>query len=372
MSGAQIVTDILLKTTPLDALHRELGAEMVEFAGFAMPLRYPAGIMAEHQQCRASAALFDVSHMGQVVLRGDKRIDDLEALVPGDIEALGPGRMRYSLFTNEQGGVIDDLMITQREGDLYIVVNASRVAVDLAHLEKHFLGSTQIELLTDRALLALQGPKAIDVISRLDARIRDMRFMSGGTLVLSGIECHVSRSGYTGEDGVEISVPAERAEELARQLLDQAEVEASGLGARDSLRLEAGFCLYGADLSETISPVEAGLSWTIGKRRKIEGGFLGSQAIMKQLFDGPETMRVGIRPSGRAPARAHTKILSGSGESIGEITSGGFGPTVSGPVAMGYVRADASRDGTLVGLEIRGRVHEAEVAPLSFVPKGWK
>lgn len=372
MSGSQTESDRHLKTTPLDALHRELGAEMVEFAGYAMPVRYPAGIMAEHQQCRTSAALFDVSHMGQVVLRGDNRVADLEALVPGDIEALGPGRMRYSLLTNEQGGVIDDLMITRREKDLYVVVNASRVEVDMAHLENHLRGSTRIEFLSDRALLALQGPKAIDVIGRFDTHIEEMRFMSGGTLGLAGIECHVSRSGYTGEDGVEISVPADQAEELARLLLDQTEVEASGLGARDSLRLEAGLCLYGADLDETISPVEAGLSWTIGKRRKIEGGFLGSEAIMKQLFDGPAKMRVGIRPSGRAPARAHTKILSEGGDSIGEITSGGFGPTVGGPVAMGYVDADMSNDGTPVGLEIRGRVHDAEIVPLPFVPKGWK
>lgn len=372
MSGIQAVINRPLKTTPLDALHSELGAEMVEFAGFAMPVRYPAGIMAEHQQCRSSAALFDVSHMGQVLLRGDHRIEDLETLVPGDVQALKPGRMRYSLFTNERGGVIDDLMITRRDEDLYVVVNASRVDADMAHLEGNISGTTQIELLSDRALLALQGPKAIDVIGRLDARVREMRFMSGRTLELAGIECHVSRSGYTGEDGVEISVPSDRAEELARLLLDQDEVGASGLGARDSLRLEAGLCLYGADLDETTSPVEAGLSWTIGKRRKIEGGFLGAEAIMGQLLDGPKKMRVGIRPLGRAPARANTKVLSEAGESIGEITSGGFGPTVGGPVAMGYVRADSSKDGTKVGLEIRGRVHEATIVPLPFVAKGWK
>lgn len=372
MSGAQAVTDTPLKTTPLDALHRELGAEMVGFAGFAMPVRYPAGIMAEHQQCRTSAALFDVSHMGQVILRGDDSIEELEKLVPGDVQSLKLGRMRYSLLTNERGGVIDDLMITRRDNDLYVVVNASRVAVDMAHLETHLSRDAHIELIPDKALLALQGPKAIDVIGRFDGRIHEMRFMSGQILDLDGVECHVSRSGYTGEDGVEISVAADRAEELARLLLDQAEVEASGLGARDSLRLEAGLCLYGADLNETTTPVEAGLAWTIGKRRKIEGGFLGAEAIMGQLLDGPEKMRVGIKPSGRAPARAHTRILSETGEDIGEVTSGGFGPTVGGPVAMGYVRTDCAKDGTQIGLEIRGRVHEAVVVPLPFVAKGWK
>lgn len=360
-----------LETTPLHGLHRELGAEFGAFAGYDMPIRYPAGIMAEHLHCRASAALFDVSHMGQVILKGEGVIAALERLVPGDIAALGPGRQRYSMFTNDRGGILDDLMITRRENDLYVVVNAGCKGADLAHLHAHMPAGT-VTLLDDRALIALQGPRAIDVIARLDARIRTVPFMAATALTLDGTECWVSRSGYTGEDGVEISVPSDRAEALARLLLDQPEVEAAGLGARDSLRLESGLCLYGADLDETTTPVEAALTWTIGTRRKMEGGFIGADIIMQQLFDGPARVRVGIRPEGRAPARAHTPIVDGDGTVIGEITSGGFGPTIGGPVAMGYVTPACAADGTALGLVIRGKIHPAHVAPLPFVPKGWK
>jgi aminomethyltransferase len=360
-----------LKTTPLHALHRELGAEFGGFAGYDMPIRYPAGIMAEHLHCRASAALFDVSHMGQVLVKGANVIAALETLVPGDIEALKVGRQRYSLFTNAHGGIMDDLMITRRENDLYVVDNAGCKDADLAHMKAHMPPGT-VAMLDDRALIALQGPKAIDVIARLDPRIRTVPFMAATELTLDGQACWVSRSGYTGEDGVEISVPADGAEALARLLLAQPEVAPAGLGARDSLRLEAGLCLYGADLDPTITPVEAGLTWTIGKRRKMEGGFLGAEAIMQQLFDGPPKVRVGILPEGRAPARAHTIIVDETNNEIGEITSGGFGPTVGGPVAMGYVTPDYAADGTAIGLVIRGKIHPARIAPLPFVPKGWK
>ncbi|MFN3232416.1 MAG: glycine cleavage system aminomethyltransferase GcvT [Alphaproteobacteria bacterium] len=359
-----------ISQTPLHALHLELGAQMGPFAGYDMPIRYPAGIMAEHTHCRESAALFDVSHMGQVVLSGDDVIGALERLVPGDIAALKPGRQRYTLFTNEQGGVRDDLMVTRRENDLYLVVNASCKEADLTHLNAH-MPPGSVRLLEDRALLALQGPKAISVVAGLDARISEQKFMSAAALSLNGIECWVSRSGYTGEDGVEISVPSRQAEALARLLLDQNDVEPAGLGARDSLRLEAGLCLYGNDLDETTTPVEAGLAWTIGKRRKMERGFAGDDVIMGQLFDGPPRVRVGIRPEGRAPARAHTAIVDVDESPVGEITSGGFGPTVGGPVAMGYVPPAYADDGTELGLLIRGKVHKAQVVPLPFVPKGW-
>jgi aminomethyltransferase len=360
-----------LKRTPLYDLHRELGAEFGPFAGYDMPIRYPAGIIAEHLHCRAAAALFDVSHMGQVVLEGHGIVPALERLVPGDVEALQPGRLRYSLFTNARGGILDDLMIARRERDLFLVVNAGCKEQDVAHLREHMPLGT-VRLLEERALLALQGPRAVETVARLDPRIRSVPFMAACALELGGHACWVSRSGYTGEDGVEISVAAEGAEALARLLLAQPEVRPAGLGARDSLRLEAGLCLYGADLDPTTSPVEAGLAWTIGKRRKLEGGFLGAEPIMKQLFDGPRRVRVGIRPDGRAPARAHTTIVDDGNCEIGEITSGGFGPTVGGPIAMGYVRPGHAADGTPLGLVIRGKVHPARVAPLPFVPKGWR
>ncbi len=372
MSGTQAASDHLLKTTALDAFHRELGAEMVAFAGYDMPVRYPAGIIAEHRHCRSHAALFDVSHMGQLVLSGDGVIDAFERLVPGDIQSLKPGRLRYTMLTNPAGGIIDDLMVSRRESDLFLVVNASRVEADIAHMQANLPDGIDIDFLSDRALIALQGPAAVDVICRFDDRLSAKSFMSVMDLDLAGISCRVSRSGYTGEDGVEISVAAKDAESLARLLVDQPEVAPAGLGARDSLRLEAGLCLYGADIDEATSPIEAGLAWTIGKRRKIERGFLGDDAIMGQLFDGPKRRRVGIRPLGRAPARAHTIILSEAGDKIGEITSGGFGPTIEGPIAMGYVETGYADDGTRVGLEIRGRTHDGEVVPLPFVPKGWR
>lgn len=363
--------DIPLKTTPLHALHLELDAQMGAFAGYDLPIRYPAGVMQEHLHCRASAALFDVSHMGQIVIEGAGAVAALERLVPGDIENLKPGRLRYSVLTNEAGGIRDDLMITRRDEDLFLVVNGACKEADFAWLEGQITDCT-VTMLDDRALIALQGPKAVEVIARSDGTISAQPFMSYTPLTLGGIDCWVSRSGYTGEDGVEISVPAAQAETLARLLLAEAEVEPAGLGARDSLRLEAGLCLYGNDLDETTTPVEAGLTWIIGKRRKAERGFVGADKVMDQLFEGPSRVRVGIRPEGRAPARAHTPIVDGEEKVIGEITSGGFGPTVGGPVAMGYVPPSFADDGTALGLLIRDKVHPATVVPLPFVPKGWK
>jgi len=361
-----------LKNTSLHALHLELGAKMVPFAGYDMPVQYPDGIMLEHQHCRASAALFDVSHMGQFVLSGKGAIAALEAMVPGDINSLKPGRMRYSLFTNEKGGILDDLMITRRDEDLFIVVNAACKDADEAHLRRHLPATCQLTRLDDQALIALQGPKAVDVLSRYDSTLTDMLFMSGRYAIIDGCRCYVSRCGYTGEDGYEISVHNDDAEKLARSLLVHDEVAPVGLGARDTLRLEAGLCLYGADLNEETTPVEAALTWTIGKRRKIEKNFIGAEAIIEQLFEGPKRLRVGIAPDGRAPARAFTEIVDDLGHVIGEVTSGGFGPTVGGPIAMAYVDVGHANDGTAVGLKIRNKVHSAHIVPMPFVKKGWK
>ncbi len=372
MSQSSQETNTALLQTPLHALHLELGAEMVPFAGYAMPVRYPMGIIAEHLHCREKAALFDVSHMGQFKLAGDDAIAELEKLVPGDITSLKTGRMRYSLFTNDQGGILDDLMITRGLNDLFIVVNAACKGTDEIHMRAHLAGDTRLTRLDDRALLALQGPQAAKVMSHYDANLAQMPFMSGMQASLDGVDCFVSRCGYTGEDGYEISVANDHAEGLARALLAFDDVEPVGLGARDTLRLEAGLCLYGADIDTKTTPIEASLTWTIGKRRKIEKDFPGAGPIMDQLFDGPGRLRVGIKPDGRAPARAHTEILDLAGNIIGEITSGGFGPTIGGPVAMGYVDAAFANDGTEVGLNIRNKVHKAHVAPMPFIKKGWK
>lgn len=360
------MVDTPLNTTPLNALHQELGAKLVPFAGYAMPLQYPAGILAEHLHCRSGAALFDVSHMGQVRLEGADAAALLEGLVPGDIQGLKPGRIRYTLFTSPAGGILDDLMVTCAGDHLFLVVNAARKAHDIAHLTAHLGG--RVRVLDDRALLALQGPEAAAVMDGLAPGAAAMSFMTARDLVVGGIACFVSRSGYTGEDGYEISVPVGQAEELARTLLDQPGVRPAGLGARDSLRLEAGLCLYGSDIDETTTPIEADLAWTIGKRRREQGGFPGAQIILRHLADGPPRRRVGIQPLGRAPARAHTEIQDFAGSRLGEITSGGFGPSVNGPVAMGYVDAGSAAIATPLRLIIRGAAHDAVVAPLPFVP----
>ena len=363
------MSDETLLTTPLDGLHRELGGKMVPFAGYAMPVQYPAGILTEHLHCRAKAALFDVSHMGQASLRGAGAAAALEALVPSDIIGLKPGRQRYTLLTTPQGTILDDLMVANAGSErLFLVVNASRKQVDLPHIAAHLPAGVTLERHDDRALLALQGPAAVAVLSRHAAEVAALPFMGFAAVTLLGAACFVSRSGYTGEDGFEISVPAGRAVDLARALLAEPEVMPAGLGARDSLRLEAGLCLYGNDIDETTNPVEAALTWVMQKRRRMEWNFVGAAAIRDMLDNGPPRLRVGIQPEGRAPARGHTDIVDAAGAVVGQVTSGGFGPSCNAPVAMGYVRRDLAADGTALSLMVRGKPLPARVAPLPFVP----
>jgi aminomethyltransferase len=365
-----------LQTTPLENWHRQHGARMVPFAGYAMPVQYDfkgelatrckGGVMAEHLHCRQHAALFDVSHMGQAMLPGHDAASALERLVCGDIAGLKSGRQRYTLLTTETGGIIDDLMVANLGSDgMFLVVNASRKAIDFAHIGE----VTPVNVLQDRALLALQGPQAATVMARIAPGAEALPFMAIARLTVAGVSCLVSRSGYTGEDGFELSVAQGMAVTLANRLLEHPEVVPAGLGARDSLRLEAGLCLYGNDIDETTSPVEARLTWAIGKRRKLMWDFAGGPAIRSQLDDGPARLRVGIRPDGRAPAREHTSILSPDGKDmVGEITSGGFGPSLNGPMAMGYVRRDLAGDGSKLSLIVRGKALSASVVPLPFVP----
>jgi aminomethyltransferase len=369
-----------LKLTPLDAWHRRLGARMVGFAGYAMPVQYdfsPAlaarcrgGVMAEHLHCRTQAALFDVSHMGQAMLTGATAAAALERLVPGDILGLKPGRQRYSLLTNEAGGILDDLMVANLGSDkLFLVVNASRKDDDFTHLSANLPTGIRLAVMEDRALLALQGPAAEAVLGRLAPEAAKLPFLGVGAIDVDGVPCLVARSGYTGEDGFEISIPADRAEAFADLLLAQPEVSPAGLGARDSLRLEAGLCLYGNDIDELTSPVEAGLTWVIGKRRRETWDFPGATVIRDQLAANTVTrLRVGIRPEGRAPARALADIVAGDGTAAGVVTSGGFSPTLNAPIAMGYVRRDLAAAGTGVSVMVRGKPLPAVVAPLPFVP----
>jgi len=359
-------SDQTLRQTPLNALHRALGAKMVPFAGYDMPVQYKLGVLKEHLHTRDAAGLFDVSHMGQLRVNGADAAKRLEALVPGDLQALKPGRMRYTLFTNAQGGILDDLMVTRFDDHLFVVVNAACKEDDTAHLLKHLGGIVQP--LEDRALVALQGPKAASVMARFAPDAAAMAFMSGAYLKVAGIDAFVTRSGYTGEDGYEISVPNGAIEDLAKKLLAEPEVEAIGLGARDSLRLEAGLCLYGHDIDTTTTPVEAALTWTISKRRRAEGGFPGAEVVQRQLRDGAPRLRVGIRPEGRAPAREGTELTGASGKIVGKITSGGFGPSVNGPVAMGYVAAAEAALGTRLNAMVRGQALPAQVAALPFAP----
>jgi aminomethyltransferase len=357
----------LLQTALYD-LHVELGAKMVPFAGYAMPVQYPLGVKGEHLHTRAKAGLFDVSHMGQVRLTGENRVAELEKLVPGDIAILKPGRTRYSAFTQDDGTILDDLMITNAGDSLFLVINAACKDDDIVHMRANLGDGVSLEEIDDRALLALQGPDAAKVLARFAPAVADLKFMSFAEIEIAGSPCFVTRSGYTGEDGFEISVPNADAEALARKLLAEEEVEAIGLGARDSLRLEAGLCLYGNDIDTTTTPVEGDLNWIINKRRRAEGGFKGADVILDQLENGADRKRVGIKPEGKAPAREHTQILNSDGEEIGEITSGGFGPTVDGPIAMGYVAIEFSEPGTKIDLMVRGKARPAEVVDLPFAP----
>lgn len=364
-----------LKRTPLADLHRELGAKMVPFAGYEMPVQYPAGIIAEHQHTREHAGLFDVSHMGQIRLEADDfngAATALERLVPADITGLLPGRMRYTQFTNPAGGILDDLMVARRGEHLFLVVNAGQKEADAEHLRENLVGRARIETLFDRALLALQGPSSVAVLTRFNSRAGEMPFMSVGDLSIDGVPCIVSRSGYTGEDGFEISSSARDAVKIARLLLADPEVKPVGLGARDLLRLEAGLCLYGHDIDETTTPIEAGLNWSIGKRRRTEGGFPGTASILEQIAQGPARKRVGIRPDGRAPARENTEITDLKGGLIGKVTSGGFGATVGGPICMGYVHSSHAAAGIEVQLVVRGTPRSARIVELPFVPHRYK
>ncbi|UCH75500.1 MAG: glycine cleavage system aminomethyltransferase GcvT [Rhodospirillales bacterium] len=359
-----------LARTPLHDLHVEGGARLVPFAGYEMPVQF-AGILEEHRHVRAAAGLFDVSHMGQLRLRGEGAAAALETLVPMDIVDLPAGRQRYALFTNPKGGIRDDLMVTHAGDHLFLVVNAACKAQDLALLRESLGDRCEIEEADDRALMALQGPAAAGVLAAAAPQTGAMPFMSGARLDLFGIDCFVTRSGYTGEDGFEISVPAGDAQALARRLLAHDEVRPIGLGARDTLRLEAGLCLYGSDIDETTTPIEAGLSWAIQKVRRRGGarefGYPGARVIDAEMRDGPARRRVGLRPEGRAPVRADANLTDGDGRPIGRVTSGGFGPTAEGPVAMGYVAADHASVGTRLNAMVRGKALPVTVAPLPFV-----
>jgi aminomethyltransferase len=360
------VAESLLET-PLASLHRELGGRMVPFAGYAMPVQYTAGIMAEHLHCRAAAALFDVSHMGQAELVGEGAAAALEKVTPADVQALKPGRQRYGLLMTEAGGIADDFMVANLGDRLFLVVNASRKDVDFPLIAAALPAGVTLRPLPDRALIALQGPAAVAALASLQPAVAQLTFMGIGAFEIAGVHAIVSRSGYTGEDGVEISVPAEAAARFARTLLSLPGVQAAGLGARDSLRLEAGLCLYGNDIDETTSPVEANLVWSIGKRRRMAWDFRGAERVRAELDNGAKRLRVGIQPDGRQPARAHTEIQA-DGAVVGEITSGGFGPSVNGPVAMGYVARGHAADGATLTLMVRGKPIPARVAPMPFHP----
>ncbi len=355
------------RRTPLYALHVELGGRMVEFAGWMLPVQYPTGIMAEHRHCRSAAALFDVSHMGQVLVRGEDAARAFERLVPADVTGLAGGRLRYTVFTNDAGGVLDDLIVGRVEDGLFVVVNAGCRESDLAHMRAGLEPACAVEELAGRALLALQGPAAAAVMSRLAPAAAGLAFMETAAMPVAGIACRVARSGYTGEDGFEISLDAAAGEALARRLLDQPEVAPAGLGARDSLRLEAGLCLYGHELSPTTSPIEAGLAWTIPKRRRVEGGFPGAAVILEQLAAGAQRKLVGLRPEGRAPAREGTLVQDADGRPIGRVTSGGFGPTIGGPIALAYVSSANAAPDAALQLAIRDRSHPARVVKLPFI-----
>lgn len=363
-----------LKETPLTALHRALGARMAPFAGYAMPINFALGVMKEHLHTRAKAGLFDVSHMGQAALEGPGAAAVLETLVPGDVQGLKPGHMRYTQLTNEAGGILDDLMVT-RDPDaarerFILVVNAARKEADLTRVEAALPAGVTLTRWDDRALIALQGPEASAVLAGLGGRaLSTQSFMRLAAADLDGVPALVSRSGYTGEDGFEISVPAAAAEGLARRLLDHPAVEAAGLGARDSLRLEAGLPLYGHDIDETTSPVEAALGWSVSKRRRAEGGFPGAARILAELADGPSRRRVGIALSGRRPAREGAAILAPDGERLGTVTSGGFSPSLGAPIAMGYVPRAWAEEGRALMLDVRGRKLDGAVAALPFVPR---
>jgi aminomethyltransferase len=356
-----------LRTLPLDGWHRARGARMVPFAGYAMPVQYD-GVIAEHLWTREGAGLFDVSHMGQLQFHGAKAAEALERLLPGDIVGLQPGRVRYSLLLTEDGGIVDDLMITDAADHLYVVVNGATKWDDIVYLREHLPPAVEIRHLQDHALLALQGPKAVVALDRLVPGVSGLTFMQSGHFQIGGQTIGVSRSGYTGEDGFEISIVADHAEVLAETLCEQAEVKPIGLGARDSLRLEAGLPLYGHDLDKETTPVMADLQFAIQKRRRAEGGFFGALRILAELENGPAQKRVGLNVEGRQPVREGALVLDEEGEEVGRVTSGTFSPSLRRPIAMGYVATPLSAPGTRLTLEQRGKLFQAEVTAMPFVP----
>jgi aminomethyltransferase len=376
-------THSTLKRTPLHALHVARGGKMVPFAGYDMPVQYATGVLREHLHARAAAGLFDVSHMGQIALRPKSgRVEDaalaLERLVPQDILGVSPGRQRYALFTNAAGGILDDLMVANFGTHLFLVVNAACKIEDEAHLRANLSDLCEIESLADRALIALQGPTAEAVLSRFCPEVVAMRFMDTGARRVGDFDCFVSRSGYTGEDGFEISVPAAQAAQLAELLLAQDDVWPIGLGARDSLRLEAGLCLYGHDIDASTTPVEGALEWSIQKSRRRggarAGGFAGADKILAQLETGAPRRRVGLKADGRAPVREGAPLFADAdgSEPIGKVTSGGFGPSLNAPVAMGYLPVSYSQLGTPVFAELRGQRLPLRVSAMPFVPNTYK
>ena len=357
-----------LAVTPLNALHRAAGARMVPFAGYDMPVQYPDGILAEHLHTRAQAGLFDVSHMGQAFLSGAHVIARFETLVPGDIAALAQGRIRYTQLLNDEGGILDDMMVTRLADDrLFLVVNAACKHQDFAHIARA-LPDLKLDILDTRALLALQGPLASAVLSALLPGVELMAFMSAQNVTYNGVELYISRSGYTGEDGYEISVPDAQAESFAQTLLADTRVKLIGLGARDSLRLEAGLCLYGHDIDTTTTPIEGDLIWSISKRRRAEGGFPGAARVQQHIAQGAPRKRVGLALEGKAPAREGAEIADSTGAIVGRVTSGGFAPSLQKPIAMGYVDAAHAAVGTSLNLIVRGKALPAQVVTFPFVP----
>lgn len=369
MTGPATPAGHLLQTA-LHSLHLELGARMVPFAGYEMPVQYRHGIIREHQHARTRAALFDISHMGQIEVRGERAGASLERLVPSDVCDMAPYQQRYSVLTNAQGGISDDLMITRLPGSVFLVVNAACKHQDFEYLRTEIGGDCDVIMHTDRALLALQGPEACAVLGALNAAVSGLKFLRAGEFALAGVSCLVHRCGYTGEDGFEISLDAAHAPAIARRLLQHAAVEPAGLGARDSLRLEAGLCLYGHDIDAMTTPVEAGLGWVIARRHRSDPAlarFPGASGILSEIRNGAGRLRVGLRPEGRVPVREGAVILGRAGGQAGRVTSGGFGPTINGPIAMGYVAAGLAAPGTELEVEIRGRSHIMRVAALPFV-----